>query len=212
MNINKKAGMIAIGCGCVFALFLTLAGVRACRVSNNYSKLEGENVLLKANVAKIKAEAEKDRAVSNEKIAVLNASIIEHQHNEVILDQKLATGDSDLAKLKANFSLIKDCPGQVVNLQAQVANLEQTKTDLGQKIEEIQGERDDWHGKYDAQITVSETWKKQYLAEVGLNENLEKGKAQLRTDLWWAKLGSNLKMGAMIVEAGLFGYLYLRKK
>jgi len=69
-----------------------------------------------------------------------------------------------------------------------------------------------WAAKYDAQVTISESWKQKYESEIHLRTLAEKGWKASENKLRWTRVMSNIKSGLIAGALGYIGYSALKGK
>lgn len=69
-----------------------------------------------------------------------------------------------------------------------------------------------WTVKYEAQVTISESWKQDYKSELHLRTLAEKGWKVTERKLKWTRIVGNIKSGLVLAAAGYVGYSALKGK
>ena len=126
MMDKLKLPLIIIGVVIALVIFFQ---VKSCITENNIakiSKLEGRLVALTEEAEKEKQELRQLKKESDDRIEILKGAISELTEKTQEYREEIETKDSELKGLKSQFSLIaeEDKDGQILNLQAQVSNLE----------------------------------------------------------------------------------------
>jgi chromosome segregation ATPase len=122
--------------GIALLLVMTIQ-IRSCINENriaDISRLQGLYEGIKAQAEKEKEELKQQKSKVEEQVEILKQAIIGLEKREVELHMDIEQKASELKELKQKFSLINqsDKDAQILNLQAQVGNLEiQLKGALG---------------------------------------------------------------------------------
>jgi len=207
----KPVYWIALG----LALALTVAVCDGLRLHDKYSiaigkyeeALTQERVNGKAlttQIAQMTAiVGQKDKEIA-EKVEVIG-----HMTNAI------GRKDSDLTELVQKLHKLEvsgDLPAQVANLKEQVKAWSE-KFSLAQSVI---AEKDaiiaDWAVKYNAQVTIGDTWKQKYEGETRLRTLAEKGWKASERRLRWARVMSNIKSGLIVGALGYLGYSAIKGK
>jgi uncharacterized protein (DUF3084 family) len=206
--MKLKYFVVGLVCGLVLAGVLLM---KACSLDGMNAKLKTQYEELRTTtIANNEAEA-KVRAEKDAEIAKLQGFI--DSSNTVIVDTqgKIKAKDKTIAELEAAYSQAKTCPEQLANMTAQV---EQWKIKFS-LAENIISEKDNiisaWEGKFNAQVVISSSWKKQYEDELALRLLGEKRIAGLETGLKVAKAQTTISRIALGVAAGFIIYELVKK-
>jgi len=207
----KPVYWIALG----LALALTVAVCDGLRLHDKYSiaigkyeeALTQERVNGKAlttQIAQMTAiVGQKDKEIA-EKVEVIG-----HMTNAI------GRKDSDLTELVQKLHKLEvsgDLPAQVANLKEQVKAWSE-KFSLAQSVI---AEKDaiiaDWAVKYNAQVTIGDTWKQKYEGETRLRTLAEKGWKASERRLRWTRVMSNVKSGLIVGAIGYLSYSAIKGK
>lgn len=114
--------------GIVIALVIFFQ-VKACIIEQNIakiSKLEGKLEVLTEEAEKEKEALKQQKEAVEEQVKILKGAISELTEKTQEYRTEIETKDGELKDLKTQFTLIneEDKDGQILNLQAQVSNLE----------------------------------------------------------------------------------------
>jgi hypothetical protein len=192
----KPIYLIALG----LALALTVSVCKGLKTTDKYSKLVGqyeEAARVAAADAKLKdaliAEKVKVIAALDKKIA---DSTIEIGQLTNLIGQR----DVELDRIRYTWANLS------VECQAKLHELDATWSAKFSLLEGVVAEQDKqisaWAGKYDAQITISESWKAKY---EGANRLLTISQALNKSLTRKVKTGAiigNIKTGAVVAAAG----------
>jgi len=123
--------------------------------------------------------------------------------------------DSDLTQLVQKLHKLEvsgDLSAQVANLKEQVKAWSE-KFSLAQSVI---AEKDaiiaDHIAKFDAQVTISESWKQKYNSELHLRTLAEKGWKASGRKLRWTQVMSHIKSGLIVGALGYLGYSAIKGK
>ena len=204
--ITTVAIIAALVVSCLFV-------ARGCRLGNEYRNL-------KADYTEYRAVVEADHAMSlqiiaehEQRIHAYDQQISELQ--EIVLDRntqilRLSTRLDELRNAEPVYPEMEAHP-LVVNLRGQVATLTDMFT-LSQETITTQGKQlDAFVGKYDAQVSISEEWKKSYenehqlrLMGEGLIKTLEN---KVKSTRFWGRA----KTVAIVAAGGYVAYTLVKK-
>jgi len=207
----KPVYWIALG----LALALTVAVCDGLRLHDKYSIAIGkyEEALTQERVSgkALTTQIAQMTAIVGEKDKLIA------EKNEVIGHMTNAIGRKD-ANLEALGQKLKqleisgDLPAQVANLKEQV----KAWSDKFSLAQTVIAEKDaiiaDWSAKYDAQVTISESWKQKYEGESRLRTLAEKGWKVAERKLKWTRIVGNLKTGLILAAVAAVGYEELKGK
>ena len=207
----KPVYWIALG----LALALTVAVCDGLRLHDKYSIAIGkyEEALTQERVSgkALTTQIAQMTAIVGEKDKLIA------EKNEVIGHMTNAIGRKD-ANLEALGQKLKqletsgDLPAQVANLKEQVKAWSEKFTLAQSVIAEKDAIIADWTIKYDAQVTISESWKQKYEGETRLRTLAEKGWKASERKLRWTRIVGNVKTGLVLAAAGYVGYSALKGK
>jgi len=202
---------IALG----LALALTVAVIDGLRLHDKYSIAIGkyEEVLTQervngkalttqiAQMTAIVGQKDKEIAERDKAIGQMTNAIGQKDANLEALGQKLK-----------QLEISGDLPAQVANLKEQV----KAWSDKFSLAQAVIAEKDaiiaDWAAKYDAQVTISESWKQKYEGETRLRTLAEKGWKASERKLRWTRVMSNIKSGLIVGAIGYLGYSAIKGK
>jgi len=201
---------IALG----LALALTVAVCDGLRLHDKYSiaigkyeealtqeRVNGKALTTQiAQMTAIVGQKDKEIAERDKAIGQMTNAIGQKDANLEALGQKLK-----------QLEISGDLPAQVANLKEQV----RAWSDKFSLAQAVIAEKDaiiaDWAAKYDAQVTISESWKQKYEGETRLRTLAEKGWKASERKLRWARIGSNIEklvilgLGAKVAVDALKG-------
>jgi len=207
-NLPYIIGFLLV-CGVIFLLF------RSCNLHDKNSVLRGQLGEAK-NIAKADAKL-KDALIAKQNtiIGQANKEIAEKDKAIGHMTDAIGQKDSDLTQLVQKLhglEAVGDLAAQVANLKEQVA-VWSSKFSLAQ---EVIAEKDKviaaWAAKYDAQVTISESWKQKYEGETRLRMLAEKGWKASERRLRWTRVMSNVKSGLIVGALGYLGYSAIKGK
>jgi len=195
------------------ALGLALAfGVAVCdglkirdKASVAAGQYQGALAVAKANEAVLTLQIAK----MNEVVGQQNAIIAEK--NEAIGHMTNAIGqkDKELDKIRGTWSTLS------AECQAKLHELDTAWAQKFSLSEAIIAEKDKiisaWAVKYDAQVTISESWKQKYENELHLRTLAENGWNTVNKKLKKQAIASNVKTGIIIAAIGYVGLSMLTK-
>jgi len=207
-NLPYIIGFLLV-CGVIFLLF------RSCNLHDKNSVLRGQLGEAK-NIAKADAKL-KDALIAKQNtiIGQANKEIAEKDKAIGHMTDAIGQKDSDLTQLVQKLhglEAVGDLAAQVANLKEQVA-VWSSKFSLAQ---EVIAEKDKviaaWAAKYDAQVTISESWKQKYEGETRLRMLAEKGWKASERRLRWTRIVGNVKSGLIVGALGYLGYSAIKGK
>lgn len=176
------------------ALAQAKAEYDALKKANELYQAEQEQVLLRAN----ETIAQQDAT-----IAAANAAIREKDARITLLSRELA----DIVGQEPHQPELETEP-LVINLRAQVARLSEMFALAMAANADQQRVITSWETKYDAQVSVSESWKRRYESELALRLQVEKlfrlSEQRRRSSRFWkaaAIVGTAAGVAAGIVIA-----------
>lgn len=211
MNQKLKTIFALVGFGIL--IYLSWGALKACKVSSDYAELQGAYAILEAQAKTEKEEAEKKIQETLALDLAKDVRIRELQAEGAGYRKTAEARGVDLRKLKADYTAIEDCPGQVVNLKFQIQNLELTVGDKDAEIALFDEERKTFQAVSKAALEdLDRAWGEKFKAQEGLTKNLEGMNAQLKRDLWNEKFKSHLKTGVLVALAGAWAYDHFREK
>jgi chromosome segregation ATPase len=213
-NINAIFGKYkAYAIIAVLAALLGLAGMRACKIGDSYSRLEGEYATLKKIAAADhvlhmreieKVEAEKKKL--DEDIQGLMAKV-------EIKDRDARELGGRIASLEAEYrALGNDKDGQIENLKSQVKAWSERFSLVMLELEDKDKIIFDLKQKYDFQVQITMKWQADYAKQTELQKILEANISSLKGKLRMANFKSNLKTYLVIAIAGYAGYQAIKGK
>lgn len=208
---SMKKYAVYAGAGLVLVVALIAFG-RACKIGDKYSRLEGQyqealriakidaEILNKTITEKEKAIAEKDRDIreSGKTIAQLQAGIGGKNQELDALDTELAAAKTDAERVPI--------------LHAEVAAWAEKFSLAEQAIAEKDRQIVAWTEKFNAQITISESWKQRYENETRLHEISRSEISALKARLISSRIIGTIKSGLVLATVGYIGYSALRGK
>jgi len=208
----KPVYWIALG----VALALTVAVCDGLRLRDKYSVAIGkyEEALAQAKTL----NAEKDKAIVDAKatITLQTAKIAELLGNagrltatEIAQDKIIAEQKRRLAEFEAQGNLPAALEAAKSEIQAWSDKFTLAE---GRHEAELFDLNAAWVAKYDAQVTISESWKQKYEGETRLRTLAEKGWKASERRLRWTRVMSNVKSGLIVGAIGYLGYSAIKGK
>jgi hypothetical protein len=195
------------------ALALAIAlGIAVCdglRIRDKDSVVAGQYqealAIAKANDAALTLQIAKMTAIVGQKDKEIAEKIETIGHMTNAIGQK----DKELDKIRATWSTLSaEC----------VQKLHELDATWGQKFsiaEAIIAEKDKiitaWTAKFDAQVTISESWKQKYESELHLRTLAEKGWGLADAKIKKQVIVGNIKTGIILAAAGYIGLNMLTK-
>jgi len=197
------------------ALALTVAVIDGLRLHDKYSiaigkyeealtqeRVNGKALTIQiAQMTETVGQKDKEIAEKVETIGHMTNAIGRKDANLEALGQKLK-----------QLEISGDLPAQVANLKEQV----KAWSDKFSLAQTVIAEKDaiiaDGSAKYDAQVTISESWKQKYEGETRLRTLAEKGWKASERKLRWTRIVGNVKTGLVLAAAGYVGYSALKGK
>jgi multidrug resistance efflux pump len=138
--------------------------------------------------------------------------IAELTESIVVINTTIEVKNTTLVKLRATLAEAKTDAERVAILTAEV-KVWSEKFSLAQMVI---AEKDaiiaDWAAKYDAQVTISESWKQKYEGETRLRTLAEKGWKASERRLRWTRIVGNVKSGLIVGALGYLGYSAIKGK
>jgi chromosome segregation ATPase len=207
----KPVYWIALG----LALALTVAVCDGLRLRDKYSiaigKYEEALTQERVNGKALTTQIAQMTAIVGQKDKEIAEATKQIGH----LTDAVGRKDSDLTELVQKLHKLEvsgDLPAQVANLKEQV----QAWSEKFSLAQTVIAEKDaiiaDWTIKYDAQVTISESWKQKYEGETRLRTLAEKGWKASERKLRWTRIVGNVKTGLVLAAAGYVGYSALKGK
>jgi hypothetical protein len=200
----------AVG-GLALILVVVLAGLRACKLTDRLSVLEGQHQALTATAsalgkANVKLEAEVKR------INVEKDAIIADRDKTIAAKQgQVVTGNKKLSDLEAEYATLgQDKEAKISNLQSQVATLKGNLTVAYSIIADKDAIIAAWTAKLNAQVTLTDSWKARYEAEARLHAISRQELGITARKLQVARLTGTLKSGLCIAAGGYLAYTMLK--
>jgi len=207
----KPIYWVALG----LALALTVAVCDGLRLHDKYSiaigkyeealtqeRVNGKALTIQiAQMTETVGQRDKEIAEKVETIGHMTNAIGRKDANLEALGQKLK-----------QLEISGDLPAQVANLKEQV----KAWSDKFSLAQTVIAEKDAiiaaWAAKYDAQVTISESWKQKYEGETRLRTLAEKGWKASERKLRWTRVMSNIKSGLIVGAIGYLGYSAIKGK
>lgn len=217
IKLTKKDSIkLAIIGGLV--LLTLIFSVRACRVGDRLTKMEGEYNALKAvhqttvqDANKRIAEQTRQIAALDDHIAILNGQI---ERGEALIeasDSQLADLETELVDLRAREESVASLRTEVVNLESQL-NIWKEKFTLAQGIiANKDGIIFSLSQKYDAQVVITDQYKKMYSDVQKLHDNLAAQLGITKRKLKSSKVISTIKTVGLGAVGGFLVYSLVKK-
>ena len=201
----KPIYWVALG----LALALTVAVCDGLRLHDKYSiaigkyeealtqeRVNGKALTIQiAQMTETVGQRDKEIAEKVETIGHMTNAIGRKDANLEALGQKLK-----------QLEISGDLPAQVANLKEQV----KAWSDKFSLAQSVIAEKDAiisaCAAKYDAQVTISESWKAKYDAECRLLQLATQGWKSAEGKLRWTRVMSNIKSGLIVGALGYIGY------
>ena len=204
----KPIYWIALG----LALALTVAVCDGLRLRDKYSISIG-------NYQAALDQSKKDGAALTLQIGEMQKAV--GQANKEIAEKNKAIGrltdtighrDADLVTLGGRLAQAKTDTEKVPILTAMVENWRAQYNTAALIIAEKDKVISAWAAKYDAQVTISESWKQKYEGELHLRTLAEKGWKSAEGRLRWTRVMGNIKSGLVLAAVGYIGYSAIKGK
>jgi chromosome segregation ATPase len=205
--MKKYLPYILIGAAVLWGIVFT---TRACKITDSYSKLKGEYESMRKvydadAILKDSLIAAKEKAIAD-----LSKQILDSEKEIGHLTTLIGQRDADLAALRQSWgNLSLECQGKLHELD----NAWGAKYTL---LEGVVQEKDkqiaDWAGKYDAQVTISETYQSRVKDAEQLLRVSESLNKTLETKYKILKVKSSFKTVAVAAAVGFVGYTLLKGK
>lgn len=207
--MTKYKPYVIAAIGLILAIFFT---ARACKLTDKYSRLEGRYQEM-LRISKIDSEilnktiAEKEKA-----IAELDKKLITSTQVVSNLTEAIGKKDFDLVGLDAKLKDAKTDSERVPILTAQV-NVWAEKFNLAQKaIAEKDAQIAAWESKFNAQVTISESWKQKYEDQVRLLNISRTELSVLSRKLVATRITGTIKSGLVLCALGYISYSAIKGK
>jgi len=194
------------------AIAFGIAVVDGLRIRDKYSISIG-------NYQAELVSSKKDGAALTLQIAKANEIV--GQQNTIIAERDKAIGhltntighrDADLVTLGGRLAQAKTDTDRVPILTAMVENWRAQYNTATLIIAEKDKVISAWAAKYDAQVTISESWKQKYEGELHLRTLAEKGWKSAEGRLRWTRVMGNVKTGLILGSIAYFGYSAIKGK
>jgi len=198
------------------ALALTVAVCDGLRLHDKYSVAIGkyEEALAQAKTL----NAEKDKAIVDAKatITLQTAKIAELLGNAGKPSETEIAQDKIIAEQKrrlAEFEVQGNLPAALEAAKSEIqAWSDKFTLAEGRHETELFDLNAAWTVKYNAQVTISESWKQKYEGESRLRTLAEKGWKASERRLRWTRVMSNIKSGLIVGAIGYLGYSAIKGK
>lgn len=197
-------------------LLLVIYLGRSCSIRGKYQELHGEYKTLKAisdedrrqlNAVIAAKSAEIEQLTK--KISDIIANVGQPSPAEVDKDQKIAELAAKVLALEAQG----DLAGALAASKAECVQLSEKFTLAEQRHKLNIWELDQaWQAKYNAQVRISDAWKKQYENEAALNAVSQKLIGTLESKVKILRLKSNVKSLAIVAAGGYLAYQAIKGK
>ena len=200
---------IALG----LALALTVAVCDGLRTHNAYSvamKIEKDsNKKLVAEKDRVIIAAQTTITLQTAKIAELLGNAGKPSETEIAQNKIIAEQKRRLAEFEVQGNLPAALEAAKSEIQAWSDKFTLAE---GRHEAELFDLNAAWVAKYDAQVTISESWKQKYEGETRLRTLAEKGWKASERRLRWTRVMSNIKSGLIVGAIGYLGYSAIKGK
>jgi len=200
---------IALG----LALALTVAVCDGLRTHNAYSvamKIEKDsNKKLVAEKDRVIIAAQTTITLQTAKIAELLGNAGKPSETEIAQNKIIAEQKRRLAEFEVQGNLPAALEAAKSEIQAWSDKFTLAE---GRHETELFDLNAAWAAKYDAQVTISESWKQKYEGESRLRTLAEKGWKVAERKLKWTRIVGNLKTGLILAAVAAVGYEELKGK
>jgi predicted nuclease with TOPRIM domain len=198
--------------GLAILAIISWLGLKSCRLTDNLSKLKGEYEVYKKNAM---AENEKLNTACENQIAIINKfdkQIKDTEGDIAHKDEAIKNKSNQISALEKELAGISDKDAKIANLTKQVEAWKEQFSLAQAIIVDKDKIIYDWSQKYDAQVVISDSWKKKYENELQLRQVAEKGWKAAEWGIKTARLASNVKSLAIIAIGGYLTYKLLKEK
>ena len=209
--VKKYRGWIQAGLIIVGLLITVWAAGRACRGEDKYSRLKGEyNILKKVADETAKNAIQKEKEF-NRGIAAKDKEIVALRASSAQKQAKLTNLSGHLTTLEGQYGTLVGCDEKLVNMSAQLDITKQQYILAQQTIADRDSEILIWTQKYNAAVTLSETWKQAYNEEHAAAEGCKKSLSALEGKVGGLQFGSTVKNIVIGAAIGYFVYNTVKK-
>jgi len=192
-------------------LALTVAVCDGLRTRNAYSVAmkneKDSNKKLVAEKDKIIIAARATIILQTAKIAELLGNAGKPSETEIAQDKIIAEQKKEIAKFKAKGDYKVALEAAEVEVRAWVEKFTLAEERYKTELFDLNAA---WAAKFDAQVTISESWKQKYEGELHLRMLAEKGWKASENKLRWTRVMSNIKSGLIVGALGYIGYSALK--
>jgi len=207
--MSKKAWVV-VGI-IVIVILATLSGLQSYNLYQNVSKLKGQNELLKIQRAGLEIKNKVLRDKSEIKISGLKQDIQILGIDIARKEDKIKDKNEVIEKLGVEYLTLQDKDKIIDNLLEQNKLLKENFSLALSEIESLKGQVIKWELTYNAQVEISEAWKKDYLAEKALRENTDLLLKKIEGRLKRSQLNSTLSKVAIGALGGIVIYGLVKK-
>lgn len=207
--MSKKAWVV-VGV-IVIVILATLSGLQSYNLYQNVSKLKGQNELLKIQRAGLEIKNKVLRDKSEIKISGLKQDIQILGIDIARKEDKIKDKNEVIEKLGVEYLTLQDKDKIIDNLLEQNKLLKENFSLALSEIESLKGQVIKWELTYNAQVEISEAWKKDYLAEKALRENTDLLLKKIEGRLKRSQLNSTLSKVAIGALGGIVIYGLVKK-
>jgi len=192
--MNKKGYWIIA----VIIIIMAFSAYKACRITDEFSRLKGEYKILKKQFEQSKKEGRERIGGLEREIRQKDGEIEKYQAGIAEREKNLTEGKKKIASLEKERENLKDKDEIIANLETQVRQwAEQFST-----CQDIIAEKDkiifSLTGKYEAQVKISAEYKANWEGEHTLRVMAEKQLRLAERHLIEARFWSNVKTAAII--------------
>ncbi len=207
--MSKKAWIVA---GIIVVVILsTLLGLQSYNLYQDISKLKGQNELLKIQRAGLEIKNKALREKSEIKISGLKQEIQALGIAVAKKEDKIKDKNEAIEELEVEYLTLQDKDKIIANLSGQNKLLRENFSLALSEIESLKGQVIKWELTYNAQVEISEAWKKDYLAEKALRENTDLLLKKIEGRLKRSQLNSTLSKVAIGALGGIVIYGLVKK-
>ena len=200
--------------GLIIALIL-IGVYRGCMIStlrDSYNQLKGQYDALKKASDAAMTEALAYIKKQDARI-VEQTKLIEAKDIEIAARYRAIAGlQSSITLLEAEYVILTDKDAMIRNLLLQIGVYKEKCLALESVIADKDTQLSSWKLAFEAQVGISETWKKQYEGEYALRLVADQALSVQEKRLKSLNFGSQFKTVAIIAIGGFFAYDLIRGK
>lgn len=195
----------------VIVILVILSGLQSYNLYQNVSKLKGQNELLRIQRADLEIKNQALRNKGEAKVKELKQDIQDLGVDIAKKEVEIAGKNKVLKELETELPALQDKGEIIANLSEQNKLLKENFSLALSEIESLKGQVIKWELAYNAQVEISEAWKKDYLAEKALRENTDLLLKKIEGRLKRSQLNSKLSKVAIGALGGIVIYGLIKK-